>query len=196
MDPATRAERILDEALRLFAERHYGMVTVRDIAVACGINPALIYYYFESKDDLFRKTLGHAIGQLRAGYASRAAAAPDPAREISAWLDMHAAIAPTLLRMTTMMGDYAASPARDPATDELLVDFYAGEQALLEDCIERGVEAGLFRPVEVAKTVRTITLQLDGIFFASASRGDDRIEADIDDLRGLVATLLQPPTAA
>ena len=190
LDPATRCALILDEALRQFAGRHYSLVTVRDVAEACGINAALIHYYFESKDQLFRRTIGHVVEGLVAGHEARHAGADDPKGGIDAWLDMHVELAPTIGRMLKIIADYAASAARDAATDALIADFYRREQALLEDCIGRGVASGLFADVDVAKTARTITLHLDGIFHASASRGDDRILEDIDDLRDLVATLL------
>ncbi|MFC7053291.1 TetR/AcrR family transcriptional regulator [Hansschlegelia quercus] len=192
--PAERTELILDGALKLFAERHYSTVTVRDLGLACGVNPALIYYYFESKEHLFAQALGHAIGQLNAGYAE-ASSGGDARSQIMAWLDMHASIAPTLVRMTKLMSDYAPSRRSEDAAAALIAQFYAREQALLEDCIGRGIAAGQFRAVDVTKTARAISLHLDGIFFASTARGDDRIAADIEDLRGLVAELLDKSVA-
>ena len=43
LKPERRAEMILEEALGLFAQRHFSIVTVRDIALQCGINVGLIY---------------------------------------------------------------------------------------------------------------------------------------------------------
>ncbi len=194
LDPAIRAEQILDEALRLFAERHYSNVTIRDIALASAVNPALIYYYFESKEHLFSRALGHAIDQLNAGYETLRGGAGDARAEIMAWLDIHISIAPTLTRMTKLMADHAASNAGETAASALIARFYEREQALLEDCIGRGVASGVFRDIDVSKTARTISLQLDGIFYASTSRGDERIAEDIGDLRWLVGTLLDPPS--
>ncbi|MFC3692437.1 TetR/AcrR family transcriptional regulator [Chenggangzhangella methanolivorans] len=193
--PAERTGEILEEALRLFAERHYSNVTMRDIAAACGVNQALIYHYFESKEDLFRRALGFAIEQLHDGYAAVRAAAADPRAEIMSWLDMHLSIAQTVTRMTQLMSDHSASRDDRTGAGALIAEFYAFEQGLLEDCIARGVAAGQFRAVDVARAARTISLQLDGIFYASSSRGDGRIAGDVADLRELVATLLDPPKA-
>lgn len=192
LDPAVRAELILDEALRQFAERHYSVVTVRDIAVGCGVNPALIYHYFESKDHLFRGALRHALEQMLAEYDIRRPDAVDPLAEMTAWLDTSAALVPTLSRMVKIMADYAASNVRDAPTDAIIRRFYSEEVTLFERCIGSGVAAGRFRPVDVAMMARTISLHLDGIFHASARRGDDRIVEDIDDLRLLIALLLDP----
>ncbi len=46
-------ERILREAERLFGERGYRGVSIRELAQACGMTNAALYYHFESKEDLF-----------------------------------------------------------------------------------------------------------------------------------------------
>ncbi|MCF6406887.1 TetR/AcrR family transcriptional regulator [Chitinophaga filiformis] len=45
---------LLLTAEAMFAENGYEGTTVRDIAAKAGINPALIYYHFESKEHLYR----------------------------------------------------------------------------------------------------------------------------------------------
>lgn len=50
--PDTRAE-ILESARTLFADRGFGGTTIRAIASAAGVDPALVHHYFGTKDDLF-----------------------------------------------------------------------------------------------------------------------------------------------
>jgi AcrR family transcriptional regulator len=59
---ATRAA-LLDAAAKLFAERGYDRTTVRDIAAEAGVNQALLFRYFGSKDALFASVMA---GQGRA----------------------------------------------------------------------------------------------------------------------------------
>ncbi len=186
MRPAVRAEHILSVALQLFAERHYGTVSVRDIAEACGINAGLIYYYYENKDELLRRALEHAIAELQAGYDLGEQL--NASQELTTWLRMHVPIAPILLRMVKIMADYAASNIRDAHTDQLIQEFYRREQAFLESCLLRGIAQGVFRPVEVQATARAFSLQLDGIFYASQARGDGLIEQDIETLCRIVTS--------
>lgn len=181
LQPAERRIMILEEALRLFAERHYSAVTVRDIAQVCAMNVGLLYHYFASKDDLVHRALEHAILQLDAGYEARRGDT-DPLSEILAWLETHIALAPTLTRMVKLMGDYAGGSVRDPELDELIAGFYRREKEVLEGALQRGMASGQFPPLDASRTARRIGLLLDGIFFASASRGDDRIADDIRDL--------------
>ena len=52
-DPEERRREILDAAMRLFAERGYDAVSMRDISRAAGITAGLCYHYFDSKQKLF-----------------------------------------------------------------------------------------------------------------------------------------------
>jgi TetR/AcrR family transcriptional regulator, cholesterol catabolism regulator len=189
--PSKRSQLILDAALQLFGTSHYSIVTVRDIALACGVNVGLIYHYFENKDHLFRSVLAYAVGQLMAGYEERRGSSDnDPLFDFGIWLDVHATIAPTLTRMVKIMADYAAFDVRDAEVDRLVADFYDHERALIEKTLKRGIAAGTYRPVQVKKLARVIGRNLDGIFHASASRGDNRIAADIQELREFILSFL------
>jgi TetR/AcrR family transcriptional regulator len=59
--------------LRVFAERGFHRATIKEIAREAGIkSPALIYWYFEDKDDLFRAALMESspLARLAADPAS------------------------------------------------------------------------------------------------------------------------------
>ena len=82
----TRAEQraateklILDTAENLFSQRGYFGVTIKDVADAMGIHPALIHYYHEGKKALF-----DAVFQRRVDYAVTARTAGLDAYEAEA----------------------------------------------------------------------------------------------------------------
>jgi AcrR family transcriptional regulator len=56
--------RILDSAIRLFADQGFDIVSVRDIAVAASVNPAAIGYHFGSKEGLIREALAMVLAPL------------------------------------------------------------------------------------------------------------------------------------
>ncbi|MCV7365263.1 TetR/AcrR family transcriptional regulator [Mycolicibacterium neworleansense] len=64
--PGTRAE-LVAIARRMFAAGGYDKTSLRDIAAAASVDPALIRHYFGSKAELFRATVGWPFdpGQLR-----------------------------------------------------------------------------------------------------------------------------------
>jgi AcrR family transcriptional regulator len=60
---ATRAA-LLTAARDLFAERGFEQTTVRDIAARAGVNQALLFRYFGSKDGLFDATMTSSSREL------------------------------------------------------------------------------------------------------------------------------------
>jgi AcrR family transcriptional regulator len=49
-----RRDQIIDAAMQVFAQKGFIRATNKDIAREAGITPGLIYYYFESKEDLLK----------------------------------------------------------------------------------------------------------------------------------------------
>ena len=58
------AERILDVAEELFAERGYDGTTLRDVATRVGVRPPSLYNHFASKDALYAAVLERGIGPV------------------------------------------------------------------------------------------------------------------------------------
>ncbi len=75
-DTIDRRQRILAAADELFTRGGYDGVSMRDVALKAGVNKALVFYYFDSKESLFRAVLD-SYG--RADLASLTAALPDAA---------------------------------------------------------------------------------------------------------------------
>lgn len=60
------ADRILDEAEALFAERGFAGTAVRDIAARAGLNPASLYNHFEGKEALYEAVLERGLRPVNA----------------------------------------------------------------------------------------------------------------------------------
>jgi len=50
--PKTRKERIMDAALRIFAEKGFQNATITEISKEAGVSEATIYEYYGTKEDL------------------------------------------------------------------------------------------------------------------------------------------------
>jgi len=61
MSEVTTRGRLLDEAERLFADRGYDEVPVREIAAAADANLAAINYHFQGKENLYNEVLRRRI---------------------------------------------------------------------------------------------------------------------------------------
>src|SRR5690349_6683251 len=82
-------DKFLTASLELFAESNFASVTIKDIAKALGVNTALIYYYFDSKTDLFRATIEYAVGRAFENVRALDDKSADPPTIIAAWLSNH-----------------------------------------------------------------------------------------------------------
>ena len=68
-DPAQPGvrERLIRAAAQLVAERGYSATSIREIAAAADVTPAMIAYYFDDKRGLLEAILDHAFEQLVRG---------------------------------------------------------------------------------------------------------------------------------
>lgn len=142
--PAGTRGAILDESLRLLAERGYGATSVRDIAARVGLQPASLYAHFPSKAHVLAEIvrIGHAEHQrqLRAALAGcEAGPRAQLAALVSAHVRMHAEFA--MLAVVTN-AELHALPEEFAAPSLALR--HQSEQLFLK-IIERGRRLRVFR---------------------------------------------------
>jgi TetR/AcrR family transcriptional regulator len=78
-DSAAR-EAILAAATELFAAQGFAGVTIKEIAARAKVNSALLYYYFDDKEGLYREALAQMIGSVSQRIGG-AIATPPPSPE-------------------------------------------------------------------------------------------------------------------
>jgi AcrR family transcriptional regulator len=64
LDTLGMRERILEMATRLIVARGYDGISMREIADACGMSKAGLYYHFKDKEDLFLAILSGNLDEL------------------------------------------------------------------------------------------------------------------------------------
>lgn len=65
LPPGVARQSLLQSAIRLLNERGMGNVSLNDVAREAKLNPALVTYYFGSKDNLFQAVVEQVIGEWR-----------------------------------------------------------------------------------------------------------------------------------
>jgi len=184
--PAVRRGMITSAALSLFAQRGYRSVTIRDIAAACDINLALIYHYFRNKEDLFQASIKAAIQELLDSFQMLRTEVLDPVELLNGWFKINIDQFEPLMMFVKVTVDRSYSAALSKRIDRSIEELYARELEILHDCIERGIDEGLFAPVDPEEMALFISVHLDGIFLASMNRPGTRIEPLIDNLRAVL----------
>jgi len=143
-DPTAR-ERILGAAEALFAERGFRGATIEAIAAAAGVNRALLYYYFESKEDVYERLAEKGVNAFRAILD----ALPGPgtpvgerlAPLIRAYLNLCASDEPLarIVRRETAAGDVRQELMAAPLRE-------IGER--IAQLLQEAMEAGQLRPLD------------------------------------------------
>lgn len=157
--------RIVRTAEEIFAER--GLAGARTSAIARGarVNQALLYYYFQSKEELHRFTLEMLFSQLRARAAAALQQEGAPRERllgyVNAYFDFVAAHPnyPRLVERELM--------SRGPRLGGLVEEFFRPLYTGLTRTIRSGIARGEFRRVDARNTVVTL-IAMTVFYFAAA----------------------------
>jgi AcrR family transcriptional regulator len=159
-----RRGQMLHAALEVISERGYADTRIADVAERAGVSPALVIYYFKTKDQLLTEAIRYyedtwyAVGQTRLAQLTSAAdrleevvamsclpeADPEPGGSWSLWLDFWAQAARHV----------EAANVRQKS-DERWRD-------VITSLVHEGQEAGEFREVDAANFALYLSTLLDG----------------------------------
>lgn len=187
---ADRVDKFLAASLDLFAERNFASVTIKDIAKALDVNTALIYYYFDSKTDLFRATIEHAVARAFENVRALDDKHPDPANVLTAWLDSHVSKFAEIHRFVKIALDFRGSHEGDPRIAKSIDRFYDEERKMLSKVIRQGITQGMFKPVDPIRMGQFISTYLDGCMVRSVILSDFDLKSAVDDLHRRVFEML------
>jgi AcrR family transcriptional regulator len=160
-----RREQMLRAALEVIVERGYADTRIADVAKRAGTSPALVIYYFKTRDQLLTEAIGYSEDAWYAYGVRRLETIPTAAGQLT-----------ELIAMTCL-------PDTDPAPRSewlLWLDLWAlspritGVAAVRRKFDERwrqtirtivlvGQEAGEFAPVDADDFAITLSALLDGI---------------------------------
>ncbi len=148
MDERSTKEKIMTAAIAEFADRGLAGARVDRIARAAGANKAMLYYYFGSKEELYRHVLDSHLGQLamEADHIVGEADTVEKALEQIARLYVtlfseHQELRPLILRELAEGGDQLGASFR--AAFQL-----RGLPRKLKRLLDRGKREGRYRNVD------------------------------------------------
>jgi AcrR family transcriptional regulator len=158
-DGSTR-QRILDEALVLFAGKGFAGTSIRQLARAVGVRESSIYNHFSGKEDIYRKLIeqwGPAAFVERLESPEYRALADDPAAFcrrcatdlIERWMDRR-----ERLFVAVINGEQSAfKEGRVRFYDTL----FRAENERLAEYFQGFMQAGLIRSIDARETARTFS---------------------------------------
>lgn len=177
---STGRQRILEQASHLFSLHGYHGASIRDIAQACGLSNASLYYHFGNKQNLYLEVLGEYI-VLVAQKLEQAGEVVGSCRErLARMADAYAQIiVESQGEIQTLLRDL--SQFDQEQVRSLLPNTRKRIQLTVAAVLEEGVAADEIRPVD---TYRTGILLLGMISSLIARRfystGTTTLEEDVD----------------
>ena len=174
-----KKQEILGAAYRIFQRHGYRRTNVEDIAKAVGIRKSGLYYYFENKEDLFIQTfMGEWVEKLET-FCANLNQEPNIRkriqsftkgnfREVAAVVNQFGASVESILENRTSFGK------------EIHCQIEERRTAFYKQCIQEGIDQGLFRPVNPMKAAKMILGATNSIEFAALSLLDSDVPSDQD----------------
>ena len=151
-----KKEIILSAAMKLFGIKGFEGTSVRDIAAEAGVNPAMINYYFGSKDKLFESLVEYKAAYLKGVFAE---------------LEGNLSLSP-LEKLNIIIDRYInrifegpqfhhllhreLSLERRPQMKDAIAEILLRNIIYAKRIIQQGIDSGQFRQVDTELTMTTI----------------------------------------
>jgi AcrR family transcriptional regulator len=161
-----RREQMLRAALEVIVERGYPDTRIADVAQRAGTSPALVIYYFKTKDQLLTEAIRLSEDTWYATGTSRVAAIDTAAGRLEELIAMSClpeeddADAPNTSWLLWL--DLWTQAARHPEVAGVRQKFDERWRDTITSLVVEGQEAGEFGPVSPADFAVTLSALLDG----------------------------------
>jgi TetR/AcrR family transcriptional regulator len=141
------AEKILQVTSKMFAEKGFANVSVRDICRETGTTPPVIYYYFGSKKGLFEAVARKQISMVDfIKKLSRATELKDPRKGLESFVSTYLLSFP---EHTFDVGLYMRDSATlDKHSAQMVSEDLERIRALAVGLVDRSIGMGLFRKTD------------------------------------------------
>jgi AcrR family transcriptional regulator len=168
----SRREQMLRAALEVIAERGYAETRIADVAERIGISPALVIYYFKTKDQLLTEAIRYLDNLWYADGQRRAAELPTAAARIEEIVAMSCLPeADTEPHSSwTLWLDFWTLAARNPEVAGLRQRDDERWREMVSALVADGQESGEFRAVDPDNFAVLLCSLLDGFAIQIALR--------------------------
>jgi TetR/AcrR family transcriptional regulator len=190
-----KEESILDVARKRFAYYGYSKTTMDEIAGDVGLGKASVYYYFPTKESLFRAVIKSEQEEFVA-HAQSLVAGEEPASEkLLAYVERRI----EFFQRAVVMGKFNSQTYSEmkPVIRDLMKDFSLREHRILLQILEAGRKAGEFQINDSDEVSRVLLYVLQGlrlrVFHSAADLppGESQFQELRDETRMAMAIFLR-----
>ncbi|EMA65042.1 TetR/AcrR family transcriptional regulator [Halorubrum kocurii] len=161
-DEPSAADEIMDGVYRALRAHGYADATMQDIADECSKSKSLLHYHYDTKEDLLVAFLDHVISDSERRIAAHA---DDPPAERLAgfigWFVFERQAVDREAFHIALLELRTQGPFNEPIREQLVRSDRLLRGTVV-DILESGIEAGVFRDVDVEETAALLVATLDG----------------------------------
>jgi AcrR family transcriptional regulator len=167
---AERRKQIFQAALSCFAGTGYHQTTMDDIVAESGLSKGTLYWYFDSKKDLFLALFQEVMGELGASWDAIAADPTVSATEkLIASMGLFRSELSEMAPFFAIMMEAWALTRHDEDVEQVIRQLYDPYLAIMAAIIRQGVIDGEFRVGSERAMALIIMTLYDGITLALAT---------------------------
>jgi AcrR family transcriptional regulator len=158
-----RRQQILEAALKVFSQKGFHSANVSDVAAQAGVSQGTIYWYFDSKDDLFEAALLSVFEQFGADTMLPLAQYTTAREKLLSLADSMVSFAEIAEGLFMLFLGYWASSDRQEESAQIWMDLLAQYKDAVAAIVEEGVRGGEFKPVDADALVWALLAAYDGL---------------------------------
>jgi AcrR family transcriptional regulator len=158
-----RRAHIMQAALACFARKGYYLTTMDDIAQESGLSKGSLYWYFESKKELFLSIFEVFFRQMEAVIQPILEETLSPSEKLRAVAEVFMGSVIEAQLFVSVMIDFWSQTRHEEDINQLLRQVYEPYYQGLAAIIEEGIQQGEFRPVNAAHLASLLMAVYDGL---------------------------------
>lgn len=185
--PNEAETRLLASALRLFSEKGYEGTSIREIIEGAGVTRPVLYYYFENKEDLFRRLVEARFAEFTGQIERIIEEVQGCADRLKSVIRTAFSVAeefPEVVRLILMV--FFSPPGQGPNLDRNKLAHMRFR--LLEEIMRDGLEAGELSGGDAQSLALFFVGVMDMHIMAKSNRPETRLTPEYAD--GLVELFL------
>lgn len=159
-----KLSRVFEAATKRFGKDGYSETTMESIAEEAGVSKGTLYYYFDSKEELFLELLLDWLKKFEQLWEEEDFE-DSPVQEL---IHLHTAMMKTVEETASLgrlMLEFWANASRKKKMEDILNETLKEYRAKTAEIIEKGKAKGIFREVDSWEASSALVAAYDGLWF-------------------------------
>ncbi len=160
---AERRAQIIEAALACFMRKGYTNTTMDDIVAECGLSKGTLYWYFNSKDDLFTAALRSVFQAFGEDALLEVAQHETVTEQLRAGARLMVDLCRTGEGLFGLFVEFWSQSDRREEAGQYWADMLMQYAGMIATIAEEGVHSGEFKPVDAEALAWAIMAAYDGL---------------------------------